>query len=129
MAVTGAIVSKPDITRRRRNYRISLTFTGSYANSGTTGDLLDFTALTNTAKVERPFPHKVPKDLSDIQVRNMPVGFMMTVELGTSISAAVGIRLWRQDGSTGPLTELANGAYPAAITGSTQAIIEVSEEN
>jgi hypothetical protein len=102
-----------------------VTFTGSYANTGTTGDPIDFTSATimsNPNKLERALFANNPEDFD---VTNNPPGYLITISPGTAIGSAGswGLRIWQTgSGNNQPFSELANGAYPAGLTGITSGV-------
>ena len=116
MAVAAAL-QRIDKTRRTVRRVVRLTFTGDYANTGTTGDLVDFTAMTNPNNLERSRPPRIPVgNQYAIRHANVP-GFVVVLSIGTTMAAAFGVRFFQSDDAVDPLDEIANGAYAAAITG------------
>lgn len=111
MAITLALLST-DIVGNRIVKRYSVTASGSYANAGSTGDLLDFQGATNTNRYLRAKFSRVPDGW---RVCNQPGGYVMRLEPGTTFST-FGVRFWEAGADGGDLDEIANGAYPSGIT-------------
>lgn len=115
---------------RSRVLRVyGVTFSGSYANSGTTGEALDFTnttTFTNPDWIARALFSRNP---SEYAVLNHPAGWEMKIEPGTAPATGWGLRLFQSAGSAAPLAELANGAYPASITGSVGIRVSFAQAN
>lgn len=109
--------------RVKRVYSIAIS--GSYANSGTTGDLLDFQGATNSNKLPRAKFARVPDQW---KINNQPIGYVARIEPGTTMST-FGLRFFQSDDAVDALDELANGAYPAALTGDSALQIELSSKN
>lgn len=124
MAVAVAL-QRVDKTRRNWKRVIRLTMSGSYANSGTTGDLFDFTAITNPNNLERGKLNRIPVQ-SRIRVLNHPPGFVAVLSIGAALTN-FGIRFFQTAAAAGALAEIANGAYAAAITAN-PVDIEVDEQ-
>ena len=115
MAATAAL-QRIDKSRRnvRRLFRIS--FTGSYANSGTTGDVVDMTLATNPNNLERALLSEIPGSNRFILTHvNLP-GYVVMMSIGTALASLLGIRIFQSDDAVDPLDEIANGVYAAAIT-------------
>lgn len=114
MTIALALLSS-EIVGNRILKRYSVTASGSYATSGTTGDLIDFQGATNTSWIPRAKFARVP---DGYKVCNHPAGWEMRIEPGATFST-FGLRFFQTGtGADLPFNELANGAYPASITGS-----------
>lgn len=111
--------------------QILVTVSNSYANSGTTGQALDLTAVVNTPKLERGIPAKVPKNLSQVRVMNQPPGYEVVLQLLTTgtLATALSARVHQAGTADAQFNELSNGAYPAALTGGAGFTIEIDETN
>lgn len=112
--------------------QILVAFSSSYANSGTTGQALDLSAVVNTPKLERGLPARVPKNLSQVRVMNQPPGYVAVLQLLTTgtLATALSVRLYQTGtGADTVLNELANGAYAAGLTGGAGLTIELDEVN
>jgi hypothetical protein len=105
----------------RRVYDV--TFTGSYAGSGAAGDPIDFTSstiITNSLRLERAKPGFNPNEYA---VQNNPPGFLLVITPGASLASGWGLRIYQTGaGNNQPFSELANGAYPAGLTGITAGV-------
>jgi hypothetical protein len=111
--------------RGRVTKRYSVAASGSYAGSGTTGDLIDYQGALNPGWIERAKFARIPDQFA---VLNQPAGFIMRIEPSYTDYAGSGIRFFQSDDAVDPLDEVADGAYPAGITGSDGAplLIEIS---
>ena len=132
MSVTASLLS---VSHEGRYWvrRFRLAFTGSYAQSGTTGDIIDLTAVLNPKFLERAKPSKCPGP-ADVQILNeIPgyVGQLYVDESSPALSACLGVRLFQSDDAVDELDELANGAYTADVTdfATPGMIIELREKN
>ena len=125
MAVALSLISSQvagDGGRKRIVKTYTVTLSGSYANSGTTGDLIDFQGATNTNRIERA---KFARNPDQWEVLNQPVGFVMRIQPGTAFGTW-GLRFFQSDDAVDPLDEIANGAYDSALTADTSLKIRLS---
>jgi hypothetical protein len=110
MAVALAVVSV-DNTRRKKRITYAATFSANYA---TGGDTIDFTAATDPKFKNARIP-AVPPEL--IEVNGNPGGHGAEGVVGAANNNSK-IKLYSASG-----TELAAGAYVAAVTGDTNVTI------
>lgn len=113
MTIALALLSS-ELEGNRIVKRYSVTASGSYANSGTTGDLIDFQGAENPNNLPRQGFSRVP---DGFRVCNQPAGWVMRIEPG-GVFDDWGLRFFQSDDAVDPLDELADGAYPASITDS-----------
>lgn len=105
--------------------RYLVTPSSSYAGSGTTGDVFNpQTTPTNTNWIPRAGWSRPPDSYA---VLNQPVGYVMRVQPPATVTFIDwGIRFFEAGADGGDLDEIANGAYPAAISGDVNLMIELS---
>lgn len=106
----------------------SVVFSGSYSGSGTTGEPLDFTnrtTFTNTNWLPRPYFARNPTEWA---VLNMPAGYVMTIDPGTALATSWGLRIFQSDDAVDALDELADAAYPAAVSDAVGIRVRFSEK-
>lgn len=133
-SVATASILGADVTRRHRRYKLSVSFSAGDYTAG--GIPLSFvpgttTGLQNPKFIERPFPHKVPSHIGNIQLTNQPEGYKVTLVLGTILTAAVKFRIDQTGvGDNAVLGEL-SGAMPAALVAANVDVIQfvVEEAN
>jgi hypothetical protein len=105
----AAVVKAVDFTRRRRRVSLALTFSGSYA---TGGDTLNLTTVTNPSFLSAAGFSTIPTT-TDVSFRNGAGGYDFDFVPGTTLANSK-IKLF-----SAANTELAAGAYNAALTGDT----------
>jgi hypothetical protein len=108
MAIAAA-VKIVDYTRRKKKLVIALTFSGSYS---TGGDTLNFTTMTNPSFVANANVAKIPS-VADVVFQNGAGGYDFDFVPGTTLANSK-IKIF-----SAANTELAAGAYNAALTGDT----------
>lgn len=113
MTIALALLSV-ELRGNRVEREYSVTASGSYAQSGTTGDLIDFQGASNDLFLARGKFSRVP---DGFEVLNQPAGYVMRIEPGVAMDDW-GLRFWEAGADGGDLDEIADGAYPAGITGS-----------
>lgn len=130
MAVTLTLQNVNKVGRVWKR-QIQVAFSASYANSGTTGQALDLTAVVNTPKIERGVPARVPKNLGQVRVMTQPPGYVVVLQLLTtgSLATALSARVFQSGTADAALNELGNGAYAAGLTGGAGMTIEIDETN
>lgn len=125
MALTLTLLSSQlegDGGRKRIKKVYSVDPSASYANSGTTGDLIDFQGALNPNNIERAKFARTPDQGA---ILNQPVGYTAVLTLGTDFDT-FGIRFFQSDDAVDPLDEVANGAYAAELAADTGIRIELS---
>lgn len=100
----------PDYTRRRKMVRLKLVPTGNYTAGG---DPIDLTAVTNPKFLPNPGFPTVPS-IDDVYINKVPAGYGAEIVAGAGSTLATAFKL---KVFTTANTELAAGAYPAALTG------------
>lgn len=126
MTIALALLSVELVGNRvERTYTV--TASGSYANSGTTGDLANPNSATNPNNLARSKFSNVPDQFS---VCNHPAGYVMIIHQGATF-ATFGLRFFQSDDAVDALDEISDGAYPAGITDSDGAPLQIklSEKN
>ena len=113
MAVALAIKAI-DVSRRRKRITYNLTFSGNYS---TGGDTLNLATASNPRFLDAGYPSRVP---DQIDVMGNPGGTSAEAVLGTGMTDNK-IKLF-----SAPNTELAAGAYNAAVTGDLNVQVEAS---
>lgn len=108
----AANVTDVDHSRRRARRVLGLTFSGNYA---TGGDALDLTAVTNTNWLAKAHFGQNPLQGA---VLNAPDGYGLEIVPGATLST------WKVKVLTASGAELAAGAYPAGLTGDSNAALE-----
>lgn len=93
---------------------LSVTPSGNYANSGTTGDALDLTKITNPSFLEDAVVG-YPANIEEASVESSPAGYLGVLVPGAT-PATWGLRVFEDAGVAGAFAELANGPYPAGVT-------------
>lgn len=112
---TTAVASRKDL--RTKELILSLVASGNYANSGTTGDVVNLNSILNPnflgdAQVG------YPAIITEYEVIDSPPGYLGVLVKGAT-PATWGLRVYQTGAAvSGPFAELANGAYPGAVTGS-----------
>lgn len=120
----AATVLKVENTQKTLKRTLSITFSGNYT---TGGDTLDLTAVTVSTQ----------GSMSAIKFHRLPFVY----ELGNPCAAGFGyelvpgttlanwlLKVYRQDGSTGALAEIAQAAYPAAVLALTNFQVTLEEK-
>lgn len=126
VVIVPAVLNAEQVSRRQYEYVIGLDLDdGDYTASGL---VVDFTALTNTRNLPRAKPHKYPTRIEDLRLINQPAGYVVTLELGSSYTAAVLVRIFQSDDAVDPLDEL-TGAIPAALRAANAIVFAVRENN
>ncbi len=113
MTIALSLLSSEIVGTRKVN-RYSVTASGSYANTGTTGDLIDFQGASNPNNLPGAKFSRVP---DGFRVCNQPAGWMMRIEPGNAFTNW-GLRFFQSAGASTPFVEHTNAAYAATITGS-----------
>lgn len=106
----------PDYTRRRSIRRMSVIPASTYP---TGGDPIDFTAIANPNFEGNFTPGTVPT-ITQMQLENVPGGYDYQFVAGTGTTLATA---WKVKFFTTAGTELAAGAYPAALLGANITLI------
>lgn len=121
MAIAANTVGVENLQKHLRLI-LQLTFSGSYT---TGGDTLDLTKVTNTSNIEAGLFHRNP---TRFRLANpAPAGWVLEVSPGSALNNWL-ILVREQNGSTGKLVEIAQGAYDASLTGATNVFIELEEK-
>lgn len=118
--MSTALTSKSAIRDLRdKTLELACVLAGNYVNSGTTGDVVDLSRITNTlgqSNAQFGFPWKI---VNGEIIGNIP-GYEAVLVPPASGSATPwlwGIRILQTGAAlSGPLAELGNGAYPGALT-------------
>ncbi|MGH9475430.1 MAG: hypothetical protein ACRD1C_03755 [Terriglobales bacterium] len=113
MAIASTILNV--IGARRRTIRqLALTLSGNYS---TGGDTLDLTATTNPNYLPAAKAFSASPD--SIVILNHPDGYGVEIKPGNALNNNL-VKFYTAAG-----TELAEGAYPAALSGATDIVAEV----
>lgn len=111
----ASVLKLIDFSRRRKRWRLAVTISGNYT---TGGDTLDLTAVTNPSFIPAGAFAQVP---DEFECQNPPGGYSCEVIVGTALNNSK-VKFF-----SAPGTELAAGAYPAAITGDTLYIVATAK--
>jgi hypothetical protein len=103
----AAVVKNTDFTRRRKKLNIEVTMSSNYA---TGGDTLNLTTMTNPNFLAGANVNSIPPQC-DVAFKNGPGGYEPRWVPGTTLANGK-VQIYSTGG-----TEVAAGAYPAALSG------------